>query len=163
MKNNLAYLFALLIVWISACTQTQDDSVQTETNEMITSTDTIAKPLGKGLNFRFFPDTAEFTGTLKVEMFYGAPNYGECPDTDKKMYYYILYPDSIINVINPNKEEGFDITAYGVKKIQLAPDYDLSIRKFKGKHIRVKGTFYGKKNGHHNTDVLLSVNEVTDL
>ncbi len=158
------FLFALSFL-LASCTFDASNKDQTTSESKIDPSYT---------GYQFFPDTSVITGELKVEMFYGAPNYGECPDTDAKEYAYILYLDSAIDVRNFEGEkqlekgnemvdEDVEYSVLGVKKVQLAPPTEMKLSQYKNKQLKVKGTFFGKKTGHHHTDVLLSVLEVTDL
>jgi len=113
---------------------------------------------GKTLNnYYFAPAVSTLNGTLKVELYYGPPNYGESPETDAKEYAYIFYPDQTINVIQTLKVASFDETTKGITKFQLAPMDELSLHPFIGKRITVTGLFFGKHTGHHHTDVLMRV------
>ena len=112
----------------------------------------------------FEPSVSVVTGKLKVEMYYGPPNYGESPSTDSKEYSYILYPDSVINVIQKDSNgNSADKTIENVKKFQLAQMGEVKLHPFVNKRIRVTGEFFGAITGHHHTDVLMSVEKAEEL
>jgi hypothetical protein len=111
-----------------------------------------------GHNYFFEPDTSTISGTLKVEMYYGPPDFGETPSTDSKEYVYIFYPVDTINVIQQVFDSaGFDVTAKNVIKFQLSPLNNLSLHPYINKKIKITGQFFGALTGHHHTDVLMAV------
>src|SRR6478736_2094703 len=70
--------------------------------------------------YKFEPAVSTLTGTLKAEVFYGPPGYGETPKTDKKETAYILHLTKPITVIaDPADEVGLNRTTKNVTKIQL--------------------------------------------
>ena len=113
--------------------------------------------------YLFEPNVVTVSGKLITEMYYGAPNYGKCPEIDEKEYAYILVLDSAIDVINnvaTNKEgEGY-ITELGVKKVQLIADDQVSLSALKNKNVKLSGVFINAHTGHHHTAVLLDVKKV---
>ncbi len=132
------------------------DSAEFLEFESIKQTDTI---VNTG-DYTFEAEDATISGTLITEMFYGAPNYGESPETDEKEYPFILVLDKPINVVQTNSKEGRDITRRGVNKIQLAAEDTQQLKGLKGKKIQVSGQFFSAFTGHHHTDVLMHVNTV---
>ena len=127
--------------------------------------DSIAqvKSTGTLQDYYFEPTVSTISGTLKVELYYGPPNYGESPETDTKEYSYILYPDKSTNVIQTSDNISFDETTKGITKFQLAPTDEVSLHSLVNKRIRVTGQFYGAHNGHHHTDVLMFVSKAEKL
>jgi hypothetical protein len=122
-----------------------------------------AKPTTSLHDYYFEPNVSTISGTLKVELYYGPPNFGELPETDAKEYSYILYPDKTINVIQTSDSTDFDVTTKGITKFQLAPMGQLSLHPYIDKRIIVTGQFYGKHTGHHHTDVLMTVSKAKKL
>lgn len=139
------------IMKIDSATQiTQDSNKITITNS--------------GNNYYFEPDISVVIGTLKVEMFYGPPNFGDSPETDSKEYAYILYPVHTINVIQKSdKKQDFNFTTKDIVKFQLAPISEISLHSLVNKKIKVTGTFFGQHTGHHHTNVLFSVTKVEKI
>ncbi len=121
------------------------------------------KPASSLQDYYFEPNVSTISGTLKVELYYGLPNFGESPESDAKEYSYILYPDKTINVIQTSDSSDFDVTTNGITKFQLAPMGKLSLHPFVDKRITVTGQFYGKHTGHHHTDVLMTVSKAEKL
>jgi hypothetical protein len=114
----------------------------------------------------FEPCISVITGKLKVEMYYGPPNYGETPSTDSKEYSYVFYPDKAIDVIqrdSSNSSNYSDKTTRNVKKFQLAPTGNITLHPYVNKKLKITGEFFGAITGHHHTDVLMSVEKVEQL
>jgi hypothetical protein len=121
------------------------------------------KPTTTLQDYYFEPTVSTISGTLKVELYYGPPNFGESPETDAKEYSYILYPDKTINVIQTSDSIDFDVTTKGIIKFQLAPMGQLLLHLFVDKRITVTGQFFGMHTGHHHTDVLMTVSKAERL
>jgi len=114
-------------------------------------------------NYYFEPNISAIIGTLKVEMFYGPPNFGDSPKTDSKEYSYIIHLDTAINVIQTSDSTDFNVTTIGVTKVQLVLLDNLSLYPYLNKRIKVSGQFFGMQTGHHHTDVLMTVSKVEKL
>jgi hypothetical protein len=158
-------IFLYYFYFLTGCNNHPENNIQTKsidsTTTQITQDSTIISTINSGNNYYFEPDISEVIGTLKVEMFYGPPNFGDSPETDSKEYSYILYPDHTINVIQKSdKEQDFNFTTNDIVKFQLVPISDISLHSLVNKKIKVTGTFFGQHTGHHHTDVLLSVTKV---
>lgn len=145
------------------------NSIDNSTTKIVSSTQ-ITQDANKitttnsGNNYYFEPDISVIIGTLKVEMFYGPPNFGDSPETDSKEYSYILYPVHTINVIQKSdKEQDFNFTTNDIVKFQLVPISEISLHPLVNKKIKVTGIFFGQHTGHHHTDVLLSVTKVEKI
>jgi len=110
-------------------------------------------------DYYFEPSVSTLTGTLRVELYYGPPNFGETPETDAKEYSYILYPEKVINVIQTSESSYFNVTTKDITKFQLAPMEQVSLKPFVDKRITVTGQFYGSHTGYHHTDVLMAVSK----
>src|SRR5690349_18474311 len=70
-------------------------------------------------NYHFEPEVSTLTGTVKSELFFSPPSYGENPKTDKKETAYILQLSKPINVIATDPENDLNATTKKVTKIQL--------------------------------------------
>ena len=99
------------------------------------------------------------SGKISRETFFGAPGYGENPETDAKEERYLLVPDQPINVIGePDPEDDSKESKYNVSKIQLIYDEKtIDIGKYLGSKVELTGTFFGAHTGHHHTPVLMDV------
>jgi hypothetical protein len=105
--------------------------------------------------YYYDPEISVLTGKIEREMFYEQPGYGETPKIDAKVYCYILYLDSPINVISKMKDE-INVNVKNVKRIQLIIDNYNEFKKYIGNDVKVAGILSHSFTGHHHTDVLLS-------
>lgn len=78
-----------------------------------------AETLANGRVFDFAPAVVELDGVVKVEFHFGPPNFGERPETDRKLHIPVLRLSQPINVrgnpaseVNTEKKEN-------VREIQL--------------------------------------------
>ena len=113
--------------------------------------------------YLFEPNVVKLSGKVITAMYYGAPNYGETPATDKKEYVYVLVLDGTIDVINnvaTNKDGEGHHTEIGIKKVQLIPGANIALKQMENKKVKLKGMFMNAHTGHHHTEVLLEVKEV---
>jgi hypothetical protein len=121
----------------------------------------VAQPLAAQATpstcFRYQPDTVRIAGTLTRHMYYGAPDFGEHPETDEKeVGFYLDLATPICTRAGASNE---DVAMTGVRLIQLVldqPGYD-RLRPLLGKRVTLRGTLFGAISGHHHTPVLLSV------
>ncbi len=106
------------------------------------------------------PAVVELKGTLRLNHYYGPPNYGENPKTDAREALPILILSKPVNVRgNPDPKAGFDKKSVkGARKIQLV--LTTPYKEFIGKTVIVKGTLFHAFTGHHHTDVLMDVRSI---
>jgi hypothetical protein len=165
---------SILLFFFTGCKNKTSNHLQTNHLDTLKRTNDSANQIiqdsikttktSRSYDYFFEPDISVISGTLKAEMYYGPPNYGDSPETDSKEYSYILYPDHAINVIQKsNKKDDFNFTTNNVVKFQLAPISDISLHSLVGKKIKVTGTFFCKLTGHHHTDVLLAVTKAESI
>lgn len=115
--------------------------------------------------YYFEPNISIIEGTLITRMHYGRPGYGENPNTDEKEYPFILQLDNPIKVIT-GEDDNFNSDISHVSEIQLVlnpnkMDID-SVKQYKNKHIKVKGTLFSAWSGHHHTEVLMDAHKILD-
>ena len=113
-----------------------------------------------GNNYHFEPEVSTLTGTVKSEVFFGPPGYGENPKTDKKETAYILQLSKPINVIATDPEDDLNSTTKNVTKIQLVSERNFKLSNFNNKTVKVSGTFFSAISGHHHTKILIDVNKI---
>ena len=106
------------------------------------------------------PVVVTVEGTIAIEHHYGAPNFGETPDQDKRENVVILKLDSPVAVAGDSKNSVNKTTYKNVKKIQLVMIKDLGLAKRAGSHMAVTGTLYEGFNAHHYTKVLMMVKSI---
>ncbi|HZK33265.1 MAG TPA: DUF4431 domain-containing protein, partial [Tissierellaceae bacterium] len=107
------------------------------------------------------PSVSTIEGKLITRLQYGPPNYGENPDTDEKIYPFILQLDEPIDVI-ALEDDIHNSDKFGVTEIQLAPKCEQieELKKYKNKPVKIQGTLFEALVGRHYTDVLISVDEI---
>ena len=115
--------------------------------------------------YYFEPNISVIEGTLITRMHYGPPGYGENPNTDEKEYPFILQLDNPIKVIT-GEDDNFNSDISHASEIQLVLNpnkVDIeSVKQYKNKHIKVKGTLFSAWSGHHHTEVLMDVHKILD-
>lgn len=91
-----------------------------------------------------------FEGTLKYELFYGPPNFGEDPMHDKKEMSYILFlkENSCLNDTFFGNVDTF--TTIHVIDIHG----NLKLKKYFNKQVIVKATILPGHTGHHHAPVI---------
>lgn len=112
-------------------------------------------------DYYFEPSISTIEGTLITRMHYGPPNYGENPDTDEKLYPFILELDEAINII-ALEDDVNNSDKFGVTEIQLAATKEQieELKEYKNKRIKIQGTLFEALVGRHFTDVLIDVDEI---
>lgn len=111
------------------------------------------------------PDVSTISGTLKKELFYGAPNYGENPKTDAKEPTYVLYLDKPISVKMKKGSDDINVSREDVKKISLevengSQEFFRKMKDLVGRKVTATGKLWGGFNGHHHTDVLMWISDI---
>lgn len=168
MMNKVKFILSLLVLQLfsNSCNQVNQETKNPNQSNYADSSDeqmlpeTIVDVTTDGPDYFFEPQISVLIGTLKTELNYGPPNYGENPETDEKHNTFIFFPIEPINIIQQkttSAEIGFNVTKDSVIKFQLAPMENIELHPFINKKIKVTGTFYGAHTGHHYTDVLLAV------
>ncbi len=104
---------------------------------------------------------------------YGAPEVtlqgmlisatGQTPDGAEVRYPAIKLVAPLTVEATDGKED-FEPSATGITLLQLSLDATTmrAFKQLKGRQARVSGTLFHSDNGHHYTDVLLSVTSVSD-
>jgi len=106
------------------------------------------------LNYYYEPEISVLSGILRSQWFYGPPNYGETPKTDKKETCYILILDSPIDVLSGEKDE-FNKTERSITDIQLVILDYAPFHPYLNQRIEVSGKLFHSETGHHHTKVLM--------
>jgi hypothetical protein len=114
----------------------------------------------KTIFFKDFENTREITliGKIELKNYYGQPNYGENPETDKIERYYIFIPnDAIILEYNfPNNKDSILI-----REIQIVVEPSVLRDIYKnGEIYEIKGNIFLAHAGHHYTPILIHLNEI---
>lgn len=111
--------------------------------------------------YKYEPKEVYLTGFLKLEKGYGPPNYGADPAHDQRVSYYVLKLAAPINVKGDPFDEMNSETVKNVRVIQIVYDKLDRISKLKNKKVGIKGTLFKGFTGHHYTDILITVKEIS--
>ncbi|ATG89166.1 DUF4431 domain-containing protein [Methylomonas koyamae] len=103
-------------------------------------------------------DPITLTGKVKLQTFFGPPNYGENPDTDSRETQAILLLEKPICVeANP---KDYEEAEQNQREITLVPQGKENLKVYEGKQIMVQGTLYHAFTGHHHTPVLIEIRHI---
>jgi len=106
-------------------------------------------------------------GRLQVGEFFGPPNYGESPDTDRleRTYYLQLPAPPGIQVDRLQLPEDADSSAAWFHFVQLIVPDSLSsrARQLVGQRVAATGVLLTGVTGHHRTPLLLDVQTLRPL
>jgi len=98
------------------------------------------------------------TGELRLETFYGPPNYGENPTTDSRETQAILHLAKPICVNeNPANEYEAEVNQ---SRITLVPAANLELKRYLGMQVTLIGSLFHAHTGHHHTPVLMQVKRI---
>jgi hypothetical protein len=98
------------------------------------------------------------TGKVKLQTFYGPPNYGENPDTDsRETQAILLLTKSICVESNPSNYEEAE---QNQSEITLVPLNNANMKDYVGEQISVQGRLYHAHTGHHHTPVLIELKHI---
>jgi len=104
-------------------------------------------------DYKFEPEKSIIKGTLTTEQI-----------ENEKPFIFIL--ESAINVVSSTEvhEEGDqNYTRNNITKVQLTSTHGIVFDQFKGKKLKLTGTFFGAATAHHHTEVLMDVESVAEL
>jgi hypothetical protein len=104
-------------------------------------------------DYKFEPEKSIIKGTLTTEQI-----------ENEKPFIFIL--ESAINVVSSTEvhEEGDqNYTRNNITKVQLTSTHGIVFDQFKGKKLKLTGTFFGAATAHHHTEVLMDVESVEEL
>ena len=108
--------------------------------------------------FDYEPAISELRGELLEESRPGPPNYGErLSDSIERVF--LLELDKPIDINAAENDELNTKNFHNITELQLAGDTS-SLPAFVGKTVRVRGKLFQGHNGHHYTDVVMSVESI---
>lgn len=114
----------------------------------------------------FEPEIVVLEGLLEEKQFYGPPNYGENPETDRVEFALILALSAPVSVLGVDEgEENIDRrTAENVTQIQLVCEVEqVDCRDVVAKNVQVRGTLFSAYTGHHRARILMTVSEISEI
>ena len=97
-------------------------------------------------------------GKVKLQKFFGPPNFGENPDTDSHEVQAILLLAKPICVDENPKD--YEKAEQNQMQVTLVPLHHENLRNYEGKQIIVQGTLYHAHTGHHHTPVLMEIKRI---
>jgi hypothetical protein len=110
----------------------------------------------------FIPDQVVLKGIILYRLYYGPPNYGENPETDRKEWYYLIKLDSPVTVIaKPDDLE--NETTTDIELVQIFEMRKLSLKKYIGKRVKLAGTLHTALIGHEHTKVIINASTIEPI
>lgn len=100
------------------------------------------------------------SGTVEIKTFYGAPNYGENPQTDSRETQAILFLEKPICV---EANQSGEAAEQNQANVTLVPPDKENMIKYAGKHLAVKGVLFHAFNGHHHTPILMEIRQIENV
>lgn len=99
-------------------------------------------------------DVVSLTGTLKQELVYGPPNFGENPESDEKLNYLFLYPDKPLDCV---VDADTSFPGWGKKlHIEASDEKIASYNSLVNSHVIVKAQLGLANVAEDNTPVILT-------
>jgi len=95
-------------------------------------------------------------GVLRVGEFFGPPNYGEHPDSDRIEKSYYLQLPAPIGYQQPKYtapaelREGLEQTRHFIQLVVFTPDQSAATR-LVGSRVQISGSLFQAETGHHRT------------
>ncbi|MCP5467823.1 MAG: DUF4431 domain-containing protein [Deltaproteobacteria bacterium] len=107
------------------------------------------------------PTEIALQGKLKSVEKYGAPNYGESPQTDKKVKILLLKLKTPIQVKGDPQSASNQESFTDIKEIQvLCSDKAQQCQELQDKNVSVTGSLFQAVSGHHYTKVILNLKSI---
>ncbi len=101
------------------------------------------------------------SGKVKLQTFFGPPNFGENPDTDSRETQAILLLEKPVCVeANP---KDYEEAEQNQREVTLVPLGKENLKDYEGKQILVLGTLYHAHTGHHHTPVLIEIKRIENV
>ena len=101
------------------------------------------------------------SGKVKLQTFFGPPNYGENPDTDSRETQAILLLAKPI-CVEANTAE-YEEAEQNQLEVTLVPLKKENLKSYEGKQTAVQGTLYHAHTGHHHTPVLIEITRIENV
>lgn len=114
--------------------------------------------------FNYEPDLTTLTGKIIRKTFPGRPNYESIQDGDEPETYWLLVSDKPFCVNGKNGDASYSLETK-IKQIQLvftaASDEYKKYKNLVGKNVIIHGQIFPMQTGHHHTNVLITVKDIT--
>ena len=100
-------------------------------------------------------------GKVKLQTFFGPPNYGENPDIDSRETQAILLLENPVCVeANP---KDYEEAEQNQREVTLVPLGKENLKNYEGKQVLIQGTLYHAQTGHHHTPLLIEIKRIENL
>ena len=109
------------------------------------------------------PAVVKLFGLLVTDYVYGAPGFGEDPETDRIGRVWDLKLFRPVDVIGTPDDDINSESENDVGRVGLVNFSDVNLSAHVGKRVMLEGTLFHAHTAHHNTKVLLQVRKVTRL
>ena len=111
--------------------------------------------------YSYGPSVVTLHGVIKRHTFPGPPNYESIERGDRPETYWILQLETPICVSRDTSSE-LNVSENNIKELQLVLNEDEYSKhsNFLKIRVAVKGTLFHGFSGHHNTHVLITVNDI---
>ncbi|WP_051916865.1 MULTISPECIES: DUF4431 domain-containing protein [unclassified Serratia (in: enterobacteria)] len=96
------------------------------------------------------------SGIVEIRVFFGSPNFGENPETDKRDIQGVLFLDKPICTLGGD----FNEAEKDQIEVTLIPTGSINLSSFAGQHVTASGNLSHAHTGHHNTALLLELSGV---
>jgi hypothetical protein len=110
------------------------------------------------------PDLISLNGKIIRKTFPGPPNYEDIKTGDEPETYWILIVTRPF-CVNANTSDSIYSSESGIKEVQLvfmaASDEYKKYKNLVGKYVIVRGQLFPVQTGHHHTNVLITVKDIT--
>jgi hypothetical protein len=108
------------------------------------------------------PVVVELTGKIVRRTFFGPPNFGEHPESDRRVTQTLLELDRAICVVATPGDDTTENEA-DQRIVTLGASGGLDLRRYAGERVAVRGTLFHAQTAWHNTPVLLTVSHITRI
>ncbi len=106
-------------------------------------------------------ETVALVGTITAASAWGAPNFGETPEQDKKESYFILSTTRPIRMKDTDGSRLPDTVQVQLILSGASGDFHSEIKKYaEGTSIEVTGKAYPATTGHHHESIVLNLETV---
>jgi hypothetical protein len=106
------------------------------------------------------PADVQLSGVVKLELKYGAPNYGENPESDSRDLIALLELDAPVSVARNVDDELNGDSFEDIREIQLVFLDRSEFCRYSGMHVIVRGNLFEGITAHHYTHVLVIVRRI---
>jgi len=115
-------------------------------------------PSSKPITYQY-DKPVELSGTLNQKLFYGPPGFGTSPDEDEKELHYLFVPQKPIKVAAGTSE--FEKAYDSIEEMQIINEKNFPLKSYFGQGVKVSGSLMAAHTGHHHTDVLLDLDNIS--